>query len=127
MSAISVAPSELTALSAVLARAMPSFDGTEQRIAVAIYQELARGEPVSMARLATRLEEQVPVPRPERVGDPPPRWIPLAEVPNLPIWPKQVKDLCRRLAEGRPPVECVSFVGHLESPYARTGHDPFEG
>jgi alkylmercury lyase len=45
---------ELAALSAALVRAMPAFDGTEQPLAVAIYRELARGEPVSMARLATR-------------------------------------------------------------------------
>jgi phosphatase NudJ len=70
-------------------------------------------------------EEPVPVPRPERAGDPPPRWIPLAAVPDLPIWPKQLKDLCRRLAEGAPPTDCRSFVGQLDSPYARTAADPF--
>jgi 8-oxo-dGTP pyrophosphatase MutT (NUDIX family) len=71
-------------------------------------------------------EQPVPLPRPERAGDPPARWVPISEVPNLPIWPKQLKDLCQRLAEGRPPVDCTSFVGHLESPYARTQQAPFE-
>ena len=71
-------------------------------------------------------EEPVPEPRPERSDDPPARWVLLAEVPDLPIWPKQLKDLCRRLAEGRVPEGCHSFIGQLDSPQARVERDPFD-
>jgi alkylmercury lyase len=54
MSVTALTPSELTALSATLVRAMPALDAAELRLAVAAYRELATGEPVSMERLATR-------------------------------------------------------------------------
>jgi len=59
-------------------------------------------------------EEPVPEPRPEKPGDPPPRWIPLAHVPDLQIWPQQLKDLCRLLHTGQQPAGCPSFLGRLE-------------
>lgn len=59
-------------------------------------------------------EEPVPEPRAERPGDPPPRWIPLAQVSELPIWPQQLKDLCRQLHDGHQPAGCLSFLGRLE-------------
>jgi ADP-ribose pyrophosphatase YjhB (NUDIX family) len=70
-------------------------------------------------------EQPIPPPRPEKEGDPPARWIPISEVPNLPIWPKELKELCRRLAEGLPAADCISFVGQIESPFASTpGNTP---
>jgi 8-oxo-dGTP pyrophosphatase MutT (NUDIX family) len=68
-------------------------------------------------------EQPVPLPRPEKDGDPPARWIPIDDVPNLPIWPKELKDLCQRIAEGLPAADCTSFLGQAESPYARTQRD----
>jgi alkylmercury lyase len=62
MSVTSLAPSELIGLGDTLARAMPSFDETEQRLAVELYWELASGEPVSTTWLAARIglpEEEV--------------------------------------------------------------------
>jgi 8-oxo-dGTP pyrophosphatase MutT (NUDIX family) len=70
-------------------------------------------------------EEPVPDPRPEEPGAPPPRWVPLTEVPALPLWPKEIKVLCQRLLRGQSPEGSVSIVGQLESPLARTEHDPF--
>lgn len=71
-------------------------------------------------------EEPVPDAIPERPGIPAARWVPLPEVPGLPLWPKELKDLCLRLAEGRAPEGCQSFVCQLESPWARCEEDPFE-
>ena len=59
-------------------------------------------------------EEPVPDPRPEKPGDPPARWIPLARAPDLPIWPQQLRDLCQRLYDGEQPAGCPSFLGRLE-------------
>ena len=55
MSVTSLAQSELSALGSALVRAMPALDEVEQRLAVALYRELAAGEPVSLERLATRV------------------------------------------------------------------------
>jgi 8-oxo-dGTP diphosphatase len=70
-------------------------------------------------------EAPVPNPQPEQPGIPVARWIPLAEVPHLPLWPKQVKELCRQLSEGQVPQGCPSFIGHVESPWiqAESGLD----
>ncbi len=71
-------------------------------------------------------EEPIPEPRSEKARQSPPRWVPLGDVPQLPIWPKQLKDLCAHLRDGRVPQGCLSFVGRVgESPWARTDHDPF--
>ena len=70
-------------------------------------------------------EESVPNPRPEEPGAPPARWVPLAEAPTLPLWPKEFKPLCQRLQEGHAPDGIVSVLGQLESPWARPEHDPF--
>jgi 8-oxo-dGTP pyrophosphatase MutT (NUDIX family) len=61
-------------------------------------------------------EQPVPLPRPEKDGDPPAHWVPIGDVPNLPIWPKELKELCRRLADGRPIGDCTSFLGQVEVP-----------
>ena len=62
MSVTALTTSELTVLSAALVRAMPALvrampalDAAELRLAVAVYHELATGEPVSLERLATRV------------------------------------------------------------------------
>jgi alkylmercury lyase len=47
--------SELPALAADLARAMPELGETEQQIALEIYRLLADGKPVLLERLATRV------------------------------------------------------------------------
>ncbi len=70
--------------------------------------------------------EPVPAPRPERAGEPAPRWVPLADVADLPIYPKQLKALCQRLHEDRAPEGCHAFIGRLgESPWAQPEYDPF--
>lgn len=63
-------------------------------------------------------EEPVPEPRPEQSGVPVARWMPLTEVPNLAIWPKQLKVFCLRLSEGHVFHGCSSFIGQIESPWA---------
>lgn len=71
-------------------------------------------------------EEPVPEPRAEKPGDTPARWVPLTEVPNLPIWPKQLKNLCQLLSDGQAPQPTgLSFIGQIESPYTRTEQNPF--
>lgn len=74
------------------------------------------------------LEDPIPAlpePRRERPDLIPPRWVLLAEVPSLPLWPKELKILCRRLHEGRVPATSISVIGRLEGPLAVTEHDPF--
>jgi 8-oxo-dGTP pyrophosphatase MutT (NUDIX family) len=70
-------------------------------------------------------EEPVPAVRQERPGAPLARWVPFAEVAALPLWPKELKPLCRRLREGHAPEGCVAVVAQLESPLARAEPDPF--
>lgn len=63
----------------------------------------------------------------EYPGDRPAEWVPLAEVESLPIYPKQIKLLCRRLARGeRVPDGAPSVIGQIESPWAMPEEDPFE-
>jgi 8-oxo-dGTP pyrophosphatase MutT (NUDIX family) len=70
-------------------------------------------------------DEPVPALRPEKPGAPLAKWVPLAEVAPLPLWPKELKPLCRRLLEGHAPEGIVSLLGQLESPLARAESDPF--
>ena len=70
-------------------------------------------------------EEPVPEPRPERPGARPAAWVLLAEVAALPLWPKELKPLCRRLLEGDAPEGSISVLGQLESPLTRAESDPF--
>ena len=71
-------------------------------------------------------DEPVPEPQPEGPGGPLARWFPVAEVANLPVWPKEVKDLCELLAEGRgAPEGILSFTSDLESPWTRSQRNPF--
>lgn len=70
--------------------------------------------------------EPVPPPRPEHAGEPTPRWVSLTDVPALPIWPKELKALCRQLHEGGMPPGCPSFTGRFgESPWTQPEYDSF--
>jgi 8-oxo-dGTP diphosphatase len=71
-------------------------------------------------------EEPLPEPRPERAGAPAARWIPLADVASLALWPKEVKVLCQRLLDGRAPEGTISVLGRPEGPLARPEYDPFD-
>jgi hypothetical protein len=62
-----------------------------------------------------------------RKGELPAQWIPLAKVPDLPIWPKQLKELCRLLANGQAPEGCFSFTGQRERPWTKPEHAWFTG
>ncbi len=70
-------------------------------------------------------EEPIAQIRAEKPGELPAQWIPLAEVPELPIWPQQLKELCRLLASGQTPEGCLSFTGKIESPWTKSGHSWF--
>ncbi len=52
------------------------------------------------------------------VGGQAPHWIGLADVPGLPLWPKELKTLARLLAGGRSPKGAPVFVSRLEPPDA---------
>ncbi|HWI62500.1 MAG TPA: NUDIX domain-containing protein [Symbiobacteriaceae bacterium] len=71
--------------------------------------------------------EPVPDTVAEHDGDLPAQWVPLAEVEKLPIYPKQIKLFCRRLAQGLTvPDGAPSVLGRLESPWELPAEDPFE-
>jgi len=70
-------------------------------------------------------EEPVAQTRPEYPGDLPAQWIPLGEVPELPIWPTPFKELCRHLANGETLEGCFSLTGKIESPWTKPTDDPF--
>jgi phosphatase NudJ len=69
--------------------------------------------------------DPAPRARPEFPGDLPARWVPLTAVAGLPLWPKELKDLCLHLHAGRVPCGSPTFAGHAESPWLRSDHDPF--
>src|SRR5262245_45914852 len=56
--------------------------------------------------------------RPEMPGVGHPRWIPLAAIPQLPLWPKELKTLAASLLAGAEVYGVPSFVSQLESPLA---------
>ncbi len=71
-------------------------------------------------------QEPVPEPRREGPGEPLACWFPFGEVPDLPVWPKEVKDLCAILAAGMDaPEGILSFISDLESPWANSDQNPF--
>jgi|SRR5579859_2117545 len=70
-------------------------------------------------------EEPLSEPQPEFAGEPVARWVPFAEVPHLPVWPIQLKDLCQQLSEGLEPVGSPVVIGEVGSPWARAGENPF--
>src|SRR5690349_17743469 len=57
-------------------------------------------------------------PRPEPQTNLTAHWIPLAEVPTLPVWPKELKRLAALIAAGHRLRGVPSFVSQLESPDA---------
>jgi phosphatase NudJ len=70
--------------------------------------------------------EPVPALRPEKPSKLPPKWVPIVDVPAIPIWPKEIKALCRRLIRGTPPEGAISFIGSWEGPLEDYEADPFE-
>ena len=63
--------------------------------------------------------------RSEQTGESAPQWVLLSELPGLPLWPKELRLLGRRLLQGAPLEGAVSIVARLESPRAAPDHDPF--
>jgi hypothetical protein len=63
--------------------------------------------------------------RPEQPGDSAAEWVPLSELPTLPLWPKELRIVGRRLLQGQCPEGSVSVVALLESPWATAEQDPF--
>jgi phosphatase NudJ len=56
-------------------------------------------------------------PRAERADLPAPCWIRLEEIPNLPLWPKEIKALASTLLSGSAVYGVPSFVSQLVSPW----------
>ena len=73
---------------------------------------------------ATPEEPLLPT-RPEQPGDSAAEWVPLSELPTLPLWPKELRILGRRLLQGQRTEGSVSVVALLESPWATAEQDPF--
>jgi 8-oxo-dGTP pyrophosphatase MutT (NUDIX family) len=70
-------------------------------------------------------EEPLLTIRPEQPGDGAAEWVPLSELPMLPLWPKELRILGQRLLQAQPPEGSVSILAQLESPWAVAEHDPF--
>jgi phosphatase NudJ len=70
-------------------------------------------------------EEPVPGLQPEKPGAHSAEWVLLPEVAALPLWPKELKPLCRRLLAGHAPEGSISVLGQLESALTRAESDPF--
>lgn len=70
-------------------------------------------------------EEPVPETQAEFPGEPPARWVPLHEVPALPVWPIELKDLCQYLSEGHEEPGCISMFGKIGSPWERRERNLF--
>jgi 8-oxo-dGTP pyrophosphatase MutT (NUDIX family) len=56
-------------------------------------------------------------PRAERADLPVARWIRLEDIPNLPLWPKEMKSLASTLLSGSAVYGVPSFVSQLDSPW----------
>ena len=67
----------------------------------------------------------LPTLRAEHADDQPPQWVSLEKVLELPLWPKHLKWLCRRLIAGEQPVYIPAFLNDLESPWTELDADPF--
>ena len=65
------------------------------------------------------------LPRLEHRIDQRPRWIQLAQVPNMPLWPKELKSLAYQLMSGHQLRGIPSFVSQLESPDAPASEADF--
>lgn len=84
------------------------------RYAPALESGAGHGYGLEVFHLAYPIEP-VPPPRAEKAGNPPARWVPLADVPALPIWPQPLKDLCRQLSAGETPAGIRAFMGRIET------------
>jgi phosphatase NudJ len=56
--------------------------------------------------------------RPEQPEGRHPQWLPVAVIPQLPLWPKELKTLAASLLAGAELYGVPSFVSRLESPLA---------
>jgi len=72
------------------------------------------------------MADSLPRPRPEG-GRENFRWVPLLQVPSMPVWPAELKWLCRRLARDEKPQSIRSFVTDRQSPWLDLPVDPFAG
>ena len=70
-------------------------------------------------------EEPVPAARPEQPGAPSAEWVPITQLPRLPLWPKELRILGQRVLRMEAPEGTVSIVAQLEHPLATAEHDPF--
>src|SRR5574341_147326 len=83
--------------------AVPDETGTAFGLEVYLY-----AEPVT-----ERVEPSV-----EQLGAPTARWIPVADIPGLPLWPKELKSWALCVASGQALRGVPSFIAQLESPDA---------
>jgi ADP-ribose pyrophosphatase YjhB (NUDIX family) len=65
-------------------------------------------------------------PRPEPDTNLTAHWIPLSQVPSLPLWPKELKRLAALMVSGHRPRGVPSFVSQLESPDAASPEVDFD-
>jgi 8-oxo-dGTP pyrophosphatase MutT (NUDIX family) len=54
-----------------------------------------------------------------------PQWVPFQQVPQLPLWPKEVKALATTLRSGSEIYGIASFLAQLESPLALPAEHTF--
>jgi len=67
----------------------------------------------------------LPALRAEHATDETPQWVSLEAVLDLPLWPKHLKWLCRRLLAGEALTYIPAFLNDLESPWIELETDPF--
>jgi ADP-ribose pyrophosphatase YjhB (NUDIX family) len=108
-----VVPKYCTALEPIPA----GHDGVGYGIEVYLYGHLTAPENANGKNL--------PQPRLERPGAQMPHWIPVTEIPKMPVWPKELKSLAAALAQGYQPRGILTFVSELESPWAEAPHVAF--
>jgi PAS domain S-box-containing protein len=57
--------------------------------------------------------------QPEQPDLPPPCWVKLEEIPNLPVWPKELKALAATLQTETALYGVPAFIGQLEDPWKK--------
>ena len=82
---------------------MPDPDEYGYGMEVHLYATLI-GDPLPVRTEAGRIEV--------------PHWVPLHEIPSMPLWPKELKTLAAAMAAGHVPQGVPSFVAQLENPDA---------
>jgi ADP-ribose pyrophosphatase YjhB (NUDIX family) len=70
-------------------------------------------------------EEPIPAARSEQPGAPAAEWVPITQLPRLPLWPKELRILGQRVLRMQAPEGSISIVAELENPLATSEHDPF--